>query len=293
MFSFLKAWLQGVPMARLIYLVENQAILKLTAMRKKVTTQTIRKLKNNRPVVCVTAYDAVMTALVDRAEVDLILVGDSVGSTQMGLSTTVPVTMDDMVHHTRMVTKAQPKAMVVADIPFGVAHHSWDILLDACVRLMQEGGAEAVKIEGGKEVAPTIEKLVAAGIPVLGHIGLLPQRFHAMGGYRKFGKTEANQLRLVEDAKALEEAGVFAIVGEMIQNDFTHQITEAIDVPFIGIGAGPDCDGQILVCTDLLGMGTEGYPSFAKQYANLADTITDAVAQYRDEVCAKTFPEKK
>jgi len=262
-------------------------------MRKKVTTQTIRKLKNHRPVVSVTAYDAVMTALVDRAEVDLILVGDSVGTTQLGMGTTVPVTLDMMVHHTRIVSAAQPKALVVSDVPFGIAHHSWDSVLAACMRLMQEGGAEAVKIEGGKEMAPTLEKLIAAGIPVLGHIGLLPQRFHAMGGYRKFGKTEANQARLIEDAKALEAAGVFAIIGELIQNDFTHKITAAVDVPLIGIGAGPDCDGQILVCNDLLGMGTGKYPSFAKQYANLADTITDAVAQYRDEVCSKSFPEKK
>lgn len=262
-------------------------------MRKKVTTQTIRKLKNDRPIVCITAYDAVMATLVDCAGVDVILIGDSVGTTQLGMPTTVPVTLDAMVHHTKAVAAASPNALIVADIPFGIARHSWDMVLDACIRLMQEGGAEAVKIEGGQNLAPTIEKLVLAGIPVMGHIGLLPQRFHTMGGYRSFGKTDAGRRHLLEDAKALEEAGVFAIIGEMINHEFTHEITQALHVPFIGIGAGPDCDGQILVCNDLLGMGTGGYPSFVKQYANLSEIITGAVSAYCEDVCAKRFPESK
>ncbi|MDX2109786.1 MAG: 3-methyl-2-oxobutanoate hydroxymethyltransferase [Verrucomicrobiota bacterium] len=256
----------------------------------KVTTQTIRQLKGQRPIVCITAYDTIIATLVDRAGVDLILVGDSVGTTQLGFDTTIPVTMDMMAHHTAAVARAKPNALVVADLPFGEARHSTDRLLDCCMRLMQQSGAEAIKIEGGMNIAANVARLVQAGIPILGHIGLLPQRYYAMGGYRKFGKETNEREKILADAKALEDAGVFAIIGEMIQPDLTAQITKAVHVPFIGIGCGTECDGQILVSTDVLGLNLGKYPGFVKKYAELGQAVHQAISAYKDEVIERRFP---
>jgi len=278
-------------MARGIALSLKQLSLHSAPMKEKVTTQRLRKLKGQRPIVCLTAYDAIMGRLADEAGADLLLVGDSVGTTQLGFETTVPVTLDMMVHHTAAVARTRPKALLVADVPFAVAHQGVDGVLNACTRLMQEGGAEAVKIEGGSKMAQTIERLVDAGIPVLGHIGLLPQRFHALGGYRKFGRTEHGRAHLLSDALALQQAGVFAIIGEMIQADSSAELTRQLGVPFIGIGCGHPCDGQILVSNDVLGLGTGHYPSFVKQYAQLAETVKSAFAAYADEVRKGIFPE--
>ncbi|MFP4069815.1 MAG: 3-methyl-2-oxobutanoate hydroxymethyltransferase [Verrucomicrobiota bacterium] len=254
------------------------------------TTQTISKLKGGRPIVAVTAYDAVMARYADAAGVDLILVGDSVGTTQLGFDTTVPVTLEMMLHHTAAVARAKPEALLVADLPFGLAHGDFPGVLEACARLMQEGGAEAVKIEGGLAMAATVERLVGAGVPVLGHIGLLPQQFHRLGGYRKFGRTELEKEILLKDAQALEAAGCFAIVGEMIEGTLAGAIAAELRIPLIGIGCGPHCDGQILVCNDLLGMTTGYVPSFVKQFADLGEQARAGFAAYAAEVRDGTFP---
>ncbi len=258
----------------------------------KVTTQTIRSLKHKRPIVALTAYDTITATLADRAGVDLLLVGDSVGTTVLGFDTTIPVTLDMMVHHAAAVSRAKTDALVVADLPFKEGRHSPDRLLDTCARLMQEGGAQAVKLEGGQNIAPSVARLVLAGIPVLGHIGLLPQRYFALGGYRKFGKDEAERDKLLADARALEAAGAFAIIGELIDADWARHLTEQLSIPFIGIGCGPHCDGQILVSTDVLGLTLGKYPSFAKKYADLGAAVQSAITAYAEEVKSRSFPEE-
>jgi 3-methyl-2-oxobutanoate hydroxymethyltransferase len=241
--------------------------------------------------VAVTAYDAVIAHYADEAGVDLILVGDSVGTTQLGFETTVPVTLDMMCHHSAAVARARPRALLVADVPFGFAHDDFGVLLSACRRLLQEGGAEAVKIEGGAAMAPTVRRLVDAGIPVLGHIGLLPQQFYRLGGYRKFGRSEDEKAVLVEDALALQKAGAFAVICEMIDGTVAGVISSQLELPLIGIGSGPHCDGQILVCNDLLGMNTGHVPSFVKQYADLGSQAQAAFSNYAEEVRSRKFPE--
>ena len=250
----------------------------------------LANLKGKRPIVALTAYDAVMARLVNDAGVDFILVGDSVGTTLLGHRTTIPVDMTDMVRHTAAVRRAQPKCLLVADLPFGEASFSFDRLLESARRLMQEGGADAVKIEGGRDVADDIEKLVATGVPVLGHIGLLPQTVKAIGGYRKFGIDRQEAEDLYTDAIALEEAGCFAVVGEMIEEAVARELTKQILPPLIGIGSGGGCDGQILVSTDILGYNTRKAPSFVKSYANLNQVISRALSQYVEEVRGGKFP---
>ncbi len=257
----------------------------------KITTQTILRAKSQRPLVAVTAYDAVMGRYADAAGVDLILVGDSVGTTQLGFDSTVPVTLDMMCHHTAAVARAKPNALLVADVPFGVAHGAFETLLAACCRLLQEAGAEAVKIEGGAAMAPTIARLTQAGVPVLGHIGLLPQQFHQLGGYRKFGRSEEEKSLLLDDALALEAAGVFAVICEMIDGTAAGTIASQLAVPLIGIGSGPHCDGQILVCNDLLGLTTGYVPGFVKKYAELGAQAQAAFSAYAAEVREGKFPE--
>ena len=256
----------------------------------RISTQTISSLKGERPIVAVTAYDAVMARYADEAGVDLILVGDSVGTTQLGFETTIPVTLEMMLHHTAAVARAKPQALVVADIPFAVAHGEFKDLLEACRRLMQIAGAEAVKIEGGASMAPTIERLTNAGIPVLAHIGLLPQQFHQLGGYRKFGRSEAEKLILVADALALEKAGCFAVLCEMVDGPVASTIAQELALPLIGIGSGSHCDGQILVTNDLLGMTAGHVPSFVKQYADLGNQIRGAFEAYAEDVRKGNFP---
>ncbi len=240
--------------------------------------------------MAVTAYDTTMARYADDAGVDLILVGDSVGTTQLGFETTVPVTLDMMVHHTAAVSRAQPQALIVADVPFGVAHEDFSQLLNACRQLMQEGGAQAVKIEGGASMAPKVERLILAGIPVLAHIGLLPQNFHQLGGYRKFGRSEAEKVALLDDALALEKAGCFAVLCEMVDGTVAGAIANELQVPLIGIGSGPHCDGQILVCNDLLGFNAGYVPTFVKQYAQLGAAAQQAFADYAAEVRNGKFP---
>ncbi len=257
----------------------------------KISNQEIIHLKGERPVVAVTAYDAVMAHYADTAGVDLILVGDSVGTTQLGFKTTIPVTLDMMVHHTAAVVRAGPNALVVADIPFAVAHDDFPILLNACRRLMQEAGAEAVKFEGGAAMAPIAERLIHAGIPVIGHIGLLPQQFYKLGGYRKFGADEREKEEILKDALALEAAGCFSIIIEMVESTLARRIADALKIPLIGIGSGPHCDGQILVLNDMLGLSAGGHvPSFVRQFTDLGEQARSALSAYVEEVRNGKFP---
>ena len=243
-------------------------------------------MKGSDQIVCITAYDAVTARLADAADTDVILIGDSVGNVVLGFESTVPVTADMMAHHTAAVARARPNALVATDIPFGVAHGDFSDLLKICMRLMQECGAEAVKIEGGAEMAPTVARLTAAGVPVWAHIGLQAQNVFQEGGYRKYGKTPEERASLLAAAKAHEKAGAFALLLEMMPSDLAAEITRAVSIPTIGIGAGKDCDGQILVMHDVLGL-TPRRPSFAKLYCDAGAQIVSALRAYRDDVKKK------
>jgi len=256
----------------------------------KTTTHTLRKLKGQRPIAAVTAYDAITARLAADAGVDLILVGDSVGNTLLGFANTIPVTLDMILHHTAAVARAQPEALLVADVPFAAAHFEFPQVLASCQRLMQEAGADAVKIEGGAGLADQIGRVVAAGVPVMGHIGLQPQQLLNLGRYRRFGAKPAEAEHLLADALALERAGVFAVVAEMIEPNLARTIRETLTVPLIGIGAGGDCDGQILVCTDLLGMKPEAMPSFAHAFAAVGEEMKKGFAAYVMAVRTRKFP---
>ena len=257
----------------------------------KTTTHTLRKLKGQKPIVCVTAYDAITARFASEAGVDVILVGDSVGNTALGYENTVPVTLDDMCHHTAAVARAKPAALIAADVPFGEAHYGFDRVLGACQRLMQESGAEAVKIEGGALLAPTIARLVEAGVAVWGHIGLKPQQVHALGRYRKFGVSAEEAEDLMADALALEKAGVFALLIEMVEPSVARKLSEVSKVPVIGIGSGPDCDGQILVYTDMLGLSSGYVPGFARKFADAGEQFKKGFTAYAEAVRQKQFPE--
>jgi len=253
-------------------------------MPGRVTVQTIRRMKGKKQVIAVTAYDANGARHASDAGIDLILVGDSVGNAILGLPSTVGVTLEMILHHTSAVVRAQPHSLVVADLPFAEARYSMDHLLSSCRRLLQEAGADAVKLEGGVGIADSVANLVLAGIPVLGHIGLLPQRINDLGRYRRFGRDSSEHDRLIADARALEEAGAFAIVAEMIEEDLAEAICDTISIPLIGIGSGDGCDGQIRVVTDLLGLGHGKIPTFSKVYADLGAATREALAAYADDV---------
>ncbi len=237
-----------------------------------------------------TAYDFPMGKLVDAAGIDAILVGDSLGNVVLGYGSTIPVTMDDMVHHVKAVARGVDRAMVVGDMPFLSYHLSREESVRNAGRLLQEGGAQAVKLEGGAEVAGAIQAMVNAGIPVMGHLGLTPQSIHQLGGYKVQGRDEATARKLIDDALAIQEAGVFSIVLEKVPTPLAKLITEKLDVPTIGIGAGPHCNGQVLVTHDMLGLYGGVSPKFAKLYAQLNDQIMEALKGYKDEVENFTFP---
>lgn len=262
-------------------------------MNLKQTNQTLRRLKGKRPLVAVTAYDYPTAVFADRAGVDLILVGDSVGTTQLGMEHTVGVTLEMMIHHCRAVARARPSALLTVDLPFGWAHAPLGTLIDGCRRLFQEGGCEAVKLEGGEELAPAVATLVASGMPVLGHVGLLPQSVNEVGGYRKFGKSKLEAEHLLTSALALEEAGVFAIVLEMVEGGVAADLSTRLQVPVIGIGSGPECDGQILVSNDLLGLNPGKVPAFVRVYEQLGERMTNAFAEYARHVREGVFPKGK
>lgn len=255
---------------------------------KKMTVKSFVEKKGNEKIAVITAYDAIFARLADKANIDAILVGDSLGNTFMGYNSTVPVTMADMLHHVKMVVQAKPNALVIADVPFAIAHKSFDCLLEDCANFLR-AGADCVKIEGGALLADKIKKLTDAGIPVMGHIGLMPQQILKLGSYKTFGKTQEERDSLIQDAKKLEEAGVFSFVIEKTDAETAKAITNSVSIPTIGIGAGVDCDGQVLVSTDVLGLG-EWIPPFAKKYADLSTIILKAFEDYIGEVKSKKFP---
>jgi len=241
-------------------------------------------------IVMLTAYDYSTAKLVDEAGIPLILVGDSLGMVMLGYDSTIPVTMEEMIHHTKAVTRGSKQALVIGDMPFMTYHTTTADALRNAARFMQEGGAQAVKLEGGVTVAETVKRIVECGIPIMGHIGLTPQSVHQLGGHRVQGKTTEAAERLLQDARALEQAGAFAVVLELVPAPLSKLITQKIDIPTIGIGAGPDCDGQVQVISDLLGMFSDFVPKHAKQYAKLAGEINTALADYINEVKAGKFP---
>ncbi len=260
--------------------------------RKKVNVHTLRAMKKKgEKIVMLTAYDFQTALLEDRAGVDMMLVGDSLGMVVLGHDTTVPVTVDDIVHHLRGVSAADPKAMVVGDLPFMSYQASVDDAVRNAGRLLKEGGAEAVKLEGGRRVAPMVEAIIAADIPLMGHIGLTPQSYHRMGGFKVQGKTEEEADRLLAEAKYLESAGCFGMVLEGMPSDLARTITAEVSIPTIGIGAGPECDGQVLVVNDILGMSDGFSPKFVKRYADIGAQIQSAVSDYIADVRAGSFPD--
>lgn len=259
----------------------------------RVTVSSFAASKaSGAPIVVVTAYDAPGARLAEEAGVDCVLVGDSLGMTVLGYESTLPVTMDDMVRHTAAVARATSRAMVVADMPFGSYQASDDDAIANAVRLLAEGGAAGVKIEGGVTVAPLVDRLVSSGIPVMGHIGLTPQSVHAFGGYRVQGRDTDAALALVGDALALEEAGAFAIVLELVPAELAAIITEELSIPTIGIGAGGFCDGQVQVFHDLLGLGTFT-PRHARQYVDAGTAMREALGSYADDVRSGAFPSEE
>lgn len=244
-------------------------------------------------IAMLTAYDYATAKLIDESGIPVILVGDSLGMVVLGYESTIPVTMDEMLHHTRAVVRGAKQALVVGDMPFMTYHATISEALRNAARFIQEGGAQAVKLEGGEVMAETISRITSCGIPVMGHIGLTPQSVYQLGGYRVMGKTAEEAARLLRDALALEEAGAFAIVLELVPAPLSKLITEKLSVPTIGIGSGKDCDGQVQVISDLLGLYTDFVPKHAKQYAKLSDIIKEAVLSYMAEVQAETFPTAK
>ena len=257
----------------------------------RVTANQVKEMKvEKQKIVMLTAYDYSTAKLVDEAGVPLILVGDSLGMVVLGYESTIPVTMDEMIHHTKAVVRGTKQALVIGDMPFMSYHTNISEALHNAARFIQEGGAQAVKLEGGVTVAETVKRIVDCGIPIMGHIGLTPQSVHQLGGHKVQGKTPEAAERLLMDARALEQAGAFAIVLELVPAPLSKLITQKVSIPTIGIGAGPDCDGQVQVINDLLGLFADFVPKHAKQYAKLAGTIRTAIADYMGEVKSGSFP---
>ncbi len=260
----------------------------------KVTIHTLQKKKNSQQkITMVTAYDATFARLIDQNGIDILLVGDSLGMVVAGHSNTLPVTMEQMIYHTRCVSRGTSRGHIVADMPFMSYQTSTKDAVHNAGRLVKEGFAHAVKLEGGAMHAPLIQQLVAIGIPVMGHLGLTPQSVHQMGGFKVQGKDNQAQQQLLKDAKAIEQAGAYAIVLEGIPKTIAKQITETVSIPTIGIGAGPDCDGQVLVIYDLLGMDDTFQPKFVRKYASLSQTIGSALQSFSKDVKDGSFPSDK
>ncbi len=259
----------------------------------RTTILQIKDMKQKgKKIPMLTAYDYATAKLIDAAGIPLILVGDSLGTVILGYDSTIPVTMDVMIHHTKAVVRGTEQALIIGDMPFMTYASTGEALRNAA-RFMQEAGAQAVKLEGGVTTADTVRRIVDCGIPVMGHIGLTPQSVHQLGGFKVQGKTPESALRLVKDACALDEAGAFAIVLEAVPTPLARIITKKVSVPTIGIGAGPFCDGQVQVVSDMLGLFTDFVPKHAKQYARLSEAIKQAVGEYASEVQAGAFPTDK
>ena len=257
----------------------------------KVTTATIRQKKiNAEPIAMLTVYDAAFARLFDEAGIDMLLVGDSVGNTVLGYESTVPVTMEDMLHHARAVCRGTSHALVVVDLPFMSYQISVEEAMRNAGRILKETAAVAVKLEGGKEIAPAVKAMTSAGIPVVGHLGLTPQSVNQLGGFKVQGKDMAAAQALIDNARVIEEAGAFSLVLECIPAQLAAKVTQALSIPTIGIGGGSSCDGQVLVMHDLLGLLPGFKPKFAKTYRNLHTEVTAAVREYIDDVKSRRFP---
>ena len=264
-----------------------------TAREHRITIPSlaVRKKRGER-IAMLTAYDFTFASLFDAADIDVLLVGDSLANVVQGQDTTLPVTLDEIIYHTRLVARGARRAMVVSDMPFGSYQISAeDAVRNAC-RCVKEGGAHAVKLEGGERIAATVERIVAAEIPVMGHVGLTPQAIHRMGGHRVQGRDQAGRTRVVRDAQAVEAAGAFAVVLEGVPQDLAREVTQLLTIPTIGIGAGVHCDGQVLVMHDMLGL-TDWTPSFVKQYVNLGSLASQAARNFAEEVANSKFPDAK
>ncbi len=258
---------------------------------KKVTTNTLQKMKSaGEKIAMLTAYDFSFAKIIDGAGVDIILVGDSASNVMAGHETTLPITLDQMIYHACSVIRGINRCLVVVDLPFGSYQSNSDIALASAVRIMKETGAHSIKMEGGEEVIDSVKKVVSAGIPVMGHLGLTPQSIYKFGTYTVRAKEDEEANKLRRDAKLLEEAGCFGIVLEKIPAQLAKEVTESLRIPTIGIGAGMHCDGQVLVMHDMLGINTEFKPRFLRQYLNLNEQVNGAVQQYINDVKGKSFP---
>jgi len=261
---------------------------------KKITTHQLQEMKNRgEKIAMLTAYDFSMAKIIDGAGMDIILVGDSASNVMAGNETTLPITLDQMIYHASSVIKAVKRALVVVDLPFGSYQGSSGEALRSSIRIMKESGAHAVKLEGGSEVKDSVERILTAGIPVMGHLGLTPQSIYKFGTYSVRAKEEVEAKKLLEDAKLLEECGCFGVVLEKIPAELARQVAKQLNIPVIGIGAGPDVDGQVLVMQDMLGINKDFKPRFLRRYADLHSAITLAIGKYVEDVKAKEFPNQE
>lgn len=261
---------------------------------KKVTTHTLQKMKaNGEKISMLTAYDFSFAKIIDNAGIDVILVGDSASNVMAGHETTLPITLDQMIYHAQSVVRGVNRCFVVVDLPFGTYQSNSEVALASAIRIMKETGGHSIKLEGGEEVIDSIKKIVSAGIPVMGHLGLTPQSIYKFGTYNVRAKEEEEANKLKKDIKLLEEAGCFAIVLEKIPAALAKEVTQSVSIPTIGIGAGSHCDGQVLVMHDMLGINTEFKPRFLRQYLNIAELATNAVQQYVKDVKAEHFPNEQ
>ena len=261
---------------------------------KRITTHQLQEMKNRgEKIAMLTAYDYSMAKIIDGAGIDVILVGDSASNVMAGYETTLPITLDQMIYHAASVVRAAKRALVVVDLPFGTYQGSSGEALRSSIRIMKESGAHAVKLEGGNEVKDSIERILSAGIPVMGHLGLTPQSIYKFGTYTVRAKEEAEARKLVEDAKMLEKTGCFGMVLEKIPAALAREVSQAVHIPTIGIGAGPHADGQVLVMQDMLGITQEFKPRFLRRYADLHSVVTNAVGKYINDIKLKDFPNEQ
>jgi len=281
----------GTYSSRLLKFVQNFIQMSVTKEIKKITTNTLQRMKvAGEKIAMLTAYDFSFARIIDQAGIDVILVGDSASNVMAGHETTLPITLDHMIYHASSVIRGVNRSLVVVDLPFGSYQSNSEIALASAIRIMKETGAHAVKLEGGEEEVECVKRIVSAGIPVMGHLGLTPQSIYKFGTYNVRAKEEAEANKLKKDAKLLEEAGCFGIVLEKIPASLAKEVTDSLTIPTIGIGAGPHCSGQVLVMHDMLGINTEFKPRFLRQYLNLFDLSTAAVQQYVKDVKDKDFP---
>jgi 3-methyl-2-oxobutanoate hydroxymethyltransferase len=261
---------------------------------KRITTHQLQEMKNRgEKIAMLTAYDYSMARIIDGAGIDVILVGDSASNVMAGHETTLPITLDQMIYHAASVVRGVKRALVVIDLPFGTYQGSSGEALRSAIRIMKEAGAHAVKLEGGSEIKESVDRILSAGIPVMGHLGLTPQSIYKFGTYTVRAKEEAEATKLIEDAKILNDCGCFGIVLEKIPASLAKKVSQSVQIPTIGIGAGPDCDGQVLVMQDMLGITKEFKPRFLRRYADLDTEITKAVTHYVKDVKSKDFPNQE